>query len=79
MVRNMHCPEKAYFMVKPMQPVIKKIFEQNQHEPVHEYMCKGKHVMPVKIIEYNKVCGTKQQVNGAVHQHQVEIGGGIAP
>jgi hypothetical protein len=42
-------------------------------------MREGENMVPVKIIEYNKIGSAKQEIYGTVHQHQVEISSSIAP
>src|SRR5688572_10099642 len=35
MMRDMHCPEQTDLMVETMQPVVQKIFQYDQHEPIN--------------------------------------------
>jgi len=47
MMGNVDGPEQADLMVPPVQPVVKKIFCQQQEKPVREHVGNGYPVMPV--------------------------------
>ena len=66
MMSNMNRPEQADFMVKPMQPVIQKIFEKQKHQPISYYAAEGEYVMPVEVIQDYDVNWTKEKVNDTV-------------
>jgi hypothetical protein len=46
----MYSPEKPYLMIKPVKPVIKKIFHDQQHYPVQYHIAERKELVLKKII-----------------------------
>jgi hypothetical protein len=51
MMGDMHGPEKPDFMIKPVQPIIKKILRQQQNNPISDRMSQGENLMNIKIIQ----------------------------
>ena len=66
-------------MIPPVQPVIKKIFRQQQEEPVGEDIGNGYPVMPVAYVQDQQVSSPEEQIDASVEQHQVDIGKGVLP
>ena len=66
-------------MIPPVQPVIKKIFRQQQQEPVREDIGNGDPVMPIAEIKDQKIRGPEQKIDTPIQQHQVNVGEGIFP
>lgn len=78
-MRDMHCPKKANFMVPAMQPVIKEIFSEQQEQPIGKDIGDRKPVVPVAGAEDHEIDAAEEQVETAVEQHQVNIGKRIFP
>jgi hypothetical protein len=51
MMGDMHSPENSDFMIKPMQPIIKKILRENQKDPIGDRVGKREELMDKKIIQ----------------------------
>jgi hypothetical protein len=75
----MNSPEKPDLVVEPMQPVIKKIFSQNQHDPVYGDQFKFNEFMAPAIIQDHEIKAPEEQIKQSIHQHQVYIGESILP
>jgi hypothetical protein len=75
MMRNMRGPEQTADMVYPVQPVIHKIFEYEQHDPVYPGIFDWLH--KAVVIEKRKdeadVNDAEQQIDTPVEQHEINI------
>jgi len=66
-------------MIPTVQPVIQKIFRQQQEEPIGEDIGDGYPVMSVAHIQNYQVGGPEQEIDTPIQQHQVNIGKCILP
>lgn len=66
MVCDMDCPKKTYLMIPPVQPVIEKIFRQQQEEPIREDTGDGYPVMPVAYIQDYQIGSPEQEIDTSI-------------
>lgn len=65
-VGNVYGPKEAHLMVPPVQPVIEKVFGQQQYGPVHYGVVPVPHGMHEKKLQHGQVHYAKTKVNTAV-------------
>jgi hypothetical protein len=64
-------------MVETMQPIVKKIFRKQKHNPIHDRVANFHPAMPPAVVQDQKVNGPNEKVDTTIHQHQVYVGGSI--
>ena len=72
---NMRSPEQTAGMVYPVQPVIHKIFEYDQYDPIDPWVCNrfGNPVVIKKGENEEKINTAEQEIDTCIQQHQVNI------
>lgn len=78
-VGDMDCPEKSYFVVPAVQPVIEEIFSEQQEEPVGEDVGNREVMVPVAILKDEQIGSAEQEVDSPIQQHKIEVGQCIFP
>ena len=75
----MNSPEKPDLVVEPMQPIVKKIFSQYQHDPVNRNLVEFNEFVAPAIIVDLVLKASEEQIQQSIHQHQVYISESILP
>ena len=72
---DMGGPEQTAYMIDPVQPVIHKIFKDQQHKPVDPWIVDGscKTMVIKKWKDETDINNAEQQVDPGIHQHHINI------
>ena len=79
MMGNVYRPEKADLVIPAVQPIVEKIFCQQQQQPIRENIGDRKPVVLIASGKDQQIDTAEEQIDTAVEQHQVYIGKRIFP